>query len=70
MPYTLYTTDGCKSCERAADHLIASHVRFQEINLSRIETERPQGVIVVPALFRNGVLLAYGPDIMTRVPVQ
>ena len=70
MPYTLYVTDGCQSCKRVADLLIAIGIRFRELNLSSPEIERPQGVLVVPALFKNGVLLAYGPDIIAHVPAQ
>ena len=69
MPYTLYITDGCQSCERVAARLIAAEIRFREINLSDAKAKHPQGVIVVPALFKDGALLAYGPDILALLPL-
>jgi hypothetical protein len=65
MSYTLYIADGCQSCASVAAMLLKSQIHFRKINLSDASTERPEGVLVVPSLYKNGALLAYGPDILS-----
>ena len=62
MNYTLYIADHCSSCDQAVRFLSEKEVSFDTINLDRVN-ERPQNVMIVPALLKDGKLLAFGPDI-------
>ena len=62
MSYTLYIADHCSSCDKAVRYLSEKEVSFHTINLNRVN-ERPQNVMIVPALLKDGKLLAFGPDI-------
>ncbi|MEM6270772.1 MAG: glutaredoxin domain-containing protein [Bacteroidota bacterium] len=63
MEYTLFISDGCESCDKVAHHLREKRIAFRVVDLSDPEVETPEGLLIVPALFQGGRLLAYGPDI-------
>lgn len=62
MSYTLYISDHCASCDRAVQYLEEKQVHYQTVNLNR-EKERPLNVMIIPALLKDGKLIAFGPDI-------
>ena len=62
MSYILYIADHCSSCDQAIEYLSEKEVSFRTINLNRVN-DRPQHVMIVPALLKDGKLLAFGPDI-------
>lgn len=62
MSYTLYISDHCSSCDQAIQYLEESKVKYHAINLSE-QVERPRNVLIVPALLKDGKLIAFGPDI-------
>ncbi len=62
MSYTLYISDHCASCDRAVQYLEEKQVHYQTVNLNQ-EKERPLNVMIIPALLKDGKLIAFGPDI-------
>lgn len=66
MNYTLYVNDDCPSCDKMVRFLESIHLNFRVINLSH-GGDAPTGhVLIVPALFEDKRLVAYGPDIKSR----
>lgn len=63
MTYTVYTSNHCESCEKVINYLKEHNILHTVTNIDT-EMELPVNVFVVPALFLNNKLLAYGPDIV------
>lgn len=63
MIYKLYISDHCKSCEDAVSFVRSIDLTCAEINLHDSNDSPPVQLIVVPALFENERLVAYGSDI-------
>ena len=62
MNLTLFITENCCSCEKVQNKLKAieksNPTRFLQIE--NIETQNPKNIIIVPALFVEDILFAYG----------
>ena len=62
MNITLFITNRCASCDRvrAAVEKILSERREIKLHIEDIKKGRPNGIIIVPALFIEDELYAYG----------
>ena len=63
MIYKLYISDHCKSCDDTVSFVRSIELPCMEINLNSTDSQPPIHIMVVPALFENERLVAYGPDI-------
>ena len=64
MTYTVYTSNHCESCGQVLNYLKEHNILHTVTNLDTDDTKLPVNVFIVPALFLNDKLLAYGPDII------
>lgn len=64
MNYTLYICNHCRGCEKVIDYLRANNIVVSEINIDTEKTENSPFLLVVPALFSEGKIIAYGTDII------
>lgn len=63
MKYKLYTSDHCRSCAEVLSFIDDLDITVIEVNLSKPSANRPENLMIVPALFANDKLVAYGSDI-------
>lgn len=61
MRFTLYVRSHCQGCTRVLKALAPLGLKLQVVNLDEESTN--SGVMIVPALFKDERLLAYGDDI-------
>lgn len=64
MKYSVYISNHCEGCEQVLDYLKEHHIQHSVKNIDTDEASPSVNVFIVPALFLNDKLLAYGPDIV------
>jgi len=64
MSYILYTANNCHGCALVVNELEAKGNKLETYNVDESEERPPIYVVVYPALFENGELVAYGQDIL------
>lgn len=62
MNITLFVTKNCPACKRAKSQVEWLFGDRNDINLSVVDLQetRPEGIVIVPALFINDKLYSYG----------
>lgn len=64
MNYTLYICNHCQVCEKVVGFLRSNSIVIKEINIDVDKVENDTSLLVVPALFSEGKVIAYGADII------
>ena len=70
MSFRLFTRTGCTSCEEVKTFLENSDIQFIHINLDEENVAEANFVKIVPALFKENRLMAYGSDIVTYLSTR
>lgn len=64
MSYNLYIAENCHQCKEVTDFLEEENVELNKINVDQGGEAPPIQLFAFPALFRDGILLHYGTDII------
>ncbi|MDB2364198.1 hypothetical protein N9V83_04125 [Flavobacteriales bacterium] len=64
MNYTLYTQNFCKACDQIIDHLQLVGLEFEVVNIDETPKACPEDLFIIPALYKQLELKAYGKDII------
>ena len=59
MNYVLYIKNNCLSCEKLIIHIKENQISCEVVN---IQDKKDKRTVIVPALFRDNSLLAYGME--------
>ena len=65
MSLLLYVTDDCESCQNALNVIEKNHIDVEIIHVLNSPERVPVNLFIVPALFQDEKLMAYGADIPT-----
>lgn len=63
MKYTLYISGNCETCRRILRILGNDLPDVSVVNIDLPKNNPPADLLIIPALFREDKLLAYGGDI-------
>lgn len=67
MSYTLYICNHCKGCEKVIAFLRTNNITLKEINIDTDKIDVPIALLVIPALFKENKIIAYGADIIEHL---
>lgn len=64
MAYTLYIGENCHQCDDVVSFLENEKIEFRKVNVDLSNEKPPIKLFAFPALFKDGILIKYGSDIM------
>ncbi|MEQ8323924.1 MAG: glutaredoxin domain-containing protein [Vicingaceae bacterium] len=66
MKKCVYTSSNCPTCERVEAFIRNNRIDCEVVNISDGGKNAPH-IAIFPALYIGGKLMAYGPDVVSRL---